>query len=84
MFRGKDREVHSHRATDAERDAYWTLERVGSVAPLLFFCFFIKFADSRHAQLSIYAVFDEESDFQVINKEIRRLEAKKNKNEEIV
>ena len=41
-----------------------------------FACFFINFEDSRHAQLSIYAVFDEESDFQVKNKEIRRPEAK--------
>ena len=37
----------------------------------------IKFWDSRHAQFCIYAVFDEESDFQVKNKEIRRPEAKK-------
>ena len=29
---------------------------------------------SRHAQLSIYAVFHEESDFEVKNKEIRRLD----------
>ena len=39
--------------------------------------FSIKFGDSRHAQLSIYAAFDEECDFQVKNKEIRRPEAKK-------
>ena len=31
--------------------------------------FFIKFGDSRHAQLSIYVVFHEESDFEVKNKE---------------
>ena len=37
--------------------------------------FSIKFQDSRHAQLSIYAVFDEESDFQVKNTEFRRLGA---------
>ena len=37
----------------------------------------LKFKDSRHAQLSIYAVFHEESDVQVKNKEIRRPEAKK-------
>ena len=40
-------------------------------------CFFIKFEDSRQAQLSIYAVFDEESDVQVGNNEIRSPEAKK-------
>ena len=38
--------------------------------------FLINPKDSRHAQLSIYAVFDEESNFQVKNKEIRRPEAK--------
>ena len=37
----------------------------------------LKFADSRHAQLSIYAVFDEESDVQVKNKKFQRPEAKK-------
>ena len=46
-------------------------------APTVLGCLFIKFEDSRHAQLSIYAVFDEESDVQVKNKEIRRPEAKK-------
>ena len=30
----------------------------------------IKFEDSKHAQLSIYAVFDEECNFQVKNDEI--------------
>ena len=38
---------------------------------------FFKFEDSRHAQLPIYAVFHEESEFQVKNDEIRRPEAKK-------
>ena len=36
-----------------------------------------KFEDSRHAQLSIYAVFHEESEFQVKIKQIQRPEAKK-------
>ena len=38
--------------------------------------FSIKNLDSRHFQVSIYTVFDEESDFQVKNKEIRRPEGK--------
>ena len=37
----------------------------------------LKFKDSRHAQMSIYAVFHEESDFQFKNKKIRRPEPKK-------
>ena len=37
----------------------------------------LKFKDSRHAQLSIYAVFHEESDFQAKNKQFRRPEAEK-------
>ena len=41
-----------------------------------FWHIFIKFSDSRHAQLSIYAVFDEECNFQVKSKQIRRPEAK--------
>ena len=36
----------------------------------------LKFKDSRHAQLSIYAVFDEESDVQLKSKEIRPPETK--------
>ena len=36
----------------------------------------LKFKDSRHAQLSIYAVFHEESEFQVKNQKFRRPEAK--------
>ena len=43
---------------------------------LRFYCVFIKFDDSRHARLSIYAVFHEESDFEVKNKEIRLLDVK--------
>ena len=35
-----------------------------------------KFWDSRHLQLAKYTVFDEESDFQVKNEQIRRPEAK--------
>ena len=38
--------------------------------------FFIKFDDSRHARLSIYVVFHEESDFDVKNEEIRWLDVK--------
>ena len=37
----------------------------------------LKFKDSRHAQLSIYTVFHEESDFQVKKLKFRRPEAKK-------
>ena len=40
------------------------------------FVFFIKFEDSRHAQLSICAVVHEESDFQIKNDQIRQLEPK--------
>ena len=46
------------------------------VPPRVFGCFFFNFLDSRHAQLSIYAVLHEESHFQVKNKEIRRPEVK--------
>ena len=38
---------------------------------------FIKFWDFRPFQLSKYVVFDEESDFEVKNKEIRRPEGQK-------
>ena len=38
--------------------------------------FFIKFEESRHAQMCIYVVFHEESDFEVKNKEVRRLDVK--------
>ncbi len=44
--------------------------------PRVFGSFSSSFPDSRHAQLSIYTVFDEESDIQIKNKEIRRPEAK--------
>ena len=36
-----------------------------------------KFEDSKHAQLSIYTVFHEESDFHVKNQQIRHPEAQK-------
>ena len=42
-----------------------------------FWLFFIKCGNSRHAHLTTYAVFGEESDVQVKNTEIRLLEAKK-------
>ena len=48
-----------------------------------FYCVFIKFDDSRHARLSIYAVFHEESDFEVKNMEIRRLDVKKEENRKL-
>ena len=38
--------------------------------------FWTYLSSPRHAQLSKYAVFDEESDFQVKNDEIRQLEPK--------
>ena len=41
----------------------------------------LKFKDSRHAQLSIYAVFHEESEFAAKNDQIRQLEPKNKKNE---
>jgi len=44
---------------------------------IIFLWIFMTFSDSRHAQLSIYAVVHEESDFQVKNEEIRRPEAKR-------
>ena len=40
----------------------------------------IRIKDSRHFQLAIYTVFDEESDFQVKIEQFRRPEAKKWKN----
>mgnify|MGYP001202046189 CR=1 FL=1 len=39
-------------------------------------CFPSSCWDSRHSQLSIYAVFDEEFEFQIKNEEIRRTKAK--------
>ena len=44
---------------------------------ITFIMFLANFWDSRHFQLATYTVFDEESNFQVKNEEIRRPEAKK-------
>ena len=38
--------------------------------------FFIEFDDSRHAQLSIYTVFHEESEFEVENTKFWQLDVK--------
>ena len=38
--------------------------------------FFIEFDDSRHAQLSTYAVFHEESEFEVTNSKFCQLDMK--------
>ena len=43
---------------------------------LEFSYFWAKIQDSRHFQLAIYTVFDEESDFQVKIEQFRRPEAK--------
>ena len=43
---------------------------------MFFDVFFIKFEEPRHAQMFIYVVFHEESDVEVKNKEIQRLDVK--------